>query len=151
MGLVLATLAVAGISDGRAGRRVGRPADTRGGRADSPVDAPRNAVTVLVDTLRPDHLGAWGYAGGTSPAIDELARRGIVFENARSVAPWTGPTIATLFQGRYPLALLAPVEDERLRFGPLPPAPATLAEKMRAAGLRTFALCDHPGLRPEDG
>jgi len=38
----------------------------------------------LVDTLRPDHLGAYGYARDTSPAIDALAARGTVFTSAYS-------------------------------------------------------------------
>jgi arylsulfatase A-like enzyme len=41
---------------------------------------PINVVILAVDSLRPDHLGCYGYAKATSPAIDDLAARGVLFE-----------------------------------------------------------------------
>jgi len=151
MGLVLAAISAVGPRANATRRQQHFPAGLPRARAEIVAAPPGNLVVILLDTLRPDHLGAWGYGKGTSPAIDALARRGIVFENARSVAPWTAPTIATIFQGQFPFALLAPSEGEVAGFGPLPPAPATLAEKMRGAGLHSFALSDHPGLRGGEG
>jgi hypothetical protein len=63
---------------------------------------PKRVVVVFVDTLRPDHLGAWGYDRPTSPGIDAFAATATLFENARSVAPWTLPTARTLLTGRHP-------------------------------------------------
>ncbi len=63
-----------------------------------PDSDPERVVLVFIDTLRPDHLGAYGYtARPTSPNLDRLAAGGVVFEHARSVSPWTLPaTLATL-------------------------------------------------------
>ena len=58
-----------------------------------------NIVLISVDTLRPDHLGAYGYARNTSPRIDRLASGGAVFENAVSSSSWTLPAHAALFTG----------------------------------------------------
>jgi arylsulfatase A-like enzyme len=63
---------------------------------------PYNVVLITVDTLRPDRLGYGGHTRPTSPAIDELARQGLVFPNSYSVSGWTLPSIATILTGRYP-------------------------------------------------
>ena len=107
-----------------------------------------NIVVILIDTLRADHLGAYGYPRPTSPAIDEIAKTSVVFERAYSTAPWTNPTIATLFTGYYPQELF-PVAPHRLAIHQaLPLAVDTLAERLHAAGYRTAALVDHPGIGP---
>jgi len=59
----------------------------------------RGVVLILLDTVRPDHLSAYGYDRETSPAISRLGERGVVFEQAVSSAPWTLPAAATLFSG----------------------------------------------------
>ncbi len=61
-----------------------------------------NVVVVLIDTLRPDHLPAYGYAHATTPYLAELAARGVVFEHAYSASTWTAPATASLFTGLYP-------------------------------------------------
>lgn len=45
---------------------------------------PPNVIVICIDTLRADHLGCYGYKRDTSPAIDSLAREGVVFEDAYS-------------------------------------------------------------------
>ncbi len=70
-------------------------------RADPTPDMP-NVVLVLVDTLRADHLGAYGYDRPTSPHIDALAREGVLFRQAIGQAPWTSASIASLMTGLYP-------------------------------------------------
>ena len=57
---------------------------------------------MLVDTLRADHLGAYGNRGGNSPTFDALAAEGIVFERVIAPAPWTQPAVASLFSAVYP-------------------------------------------------
>ena len=65
-----------------------------------PADAPlQGAVLVLLDTVRADHCSAYGYARPTTPALERLARRGVLFENAISGAPWTLPAVASLLAG----------------------------------------------------
>lgn len=59
-------------------------------------------LLISIDTLRPDHLGAYGYERDTSPFLDEMAGRGTVFDQAWSPAPWTLPAHATMFSARRP-------------------------------------------------
>jgi arylsulfatase A-like enzyme len=108
-----------------------------------------NVVLVLVDTLRADHLGTYGYGRPTSPRIDAIAREGIVFERAYSVSPWTNPAIATLFTGFWPQKLMPPARHRIAIHQALPDAVETLAEGFAAAGYRTAALVDHPGITPK--
>ena len=61
-----------------------------------------NIVLYVVDALRPDRLGAYGYTKGTSPFLDRLAEQGIVFRNCYAAASWTKPAIASLFTSLYP-------------------------------------------------
>lgn len=61
-----------------------------------------NILVIVLDTLRADHLGSYGYPRATSPHIDGLARQGVLFESAISQAPWTAPSMASLFTSLYP-------------------------------------------------
>ncbi len=60
-----------------------------------------NVLLITVDTLRADHLGAYGYPRPTSPRIDKLAKEGVVFEQARSQGPMTCFSVPVLATGRY--------------------------------------------------
>src|SRR5689334_15658285 len=61
-----------------------------------------NLVLILIDTLRADHLHAYGYSRETSPALDRLAARGVLFEDAVTAAPWTLPSSMSILTGRLP-------------------------------------------------
>src|SRR5262245_25679501 len=63
---------------------------------------PRNVLVLLVDTLRADHLGLYGYARPTSPNLDRLAADGVVFERARSQAACTFPSVNSILTSRSP-------------------------------------------------
>jgi arylsulfatase A-like enzyme len=63
-----------------------------------------NLLLITVDTLRPDHLGAYGYSRSTSPNIDALARRGLRFEHAETVQSATWPALTSLHTSLYPSA-----------------------------------------------
>ena len=66
-------------------------------------DAPLpNIVFIMIDTLRADRLGALGYDRDLTPAIDAMAGEGILFERATAAAPWTQPSVASVFTGQYP-------------------------------------------------
>ncbi len=67
----------------------------------SPADAP-NVLLVVLDTVRADALGTYGASPDLTPNLDRLARRGVVFDNAWSTAPWTLPSMAGMFTGRLP-------------------------------------------------
>ena len=59
-------------------------------------------LVVLVDALRADKLGCYGFDAPTSPAIDAMARESILFENVHAASPWTAPSFGTLFTGVSP-------------------------------------------------
>mgnify|MGYP002381296395 CR=1 FL=1 len=61
-----------------------------------------NVVVVTVDTLRPDHLGCYGYSKIETPAMDGIAQRGVLFENAAAQTPLTPPSHASIFTGQNP-------------------------------------------------
>ncbi|HEY6737848.1 MAG TPA: sulfatase [Actinopolymorphaceae bacterium] len=61
-----------------------------------------NIVVVVVDTLRPDHLGCYGYSRPTSPWIDALAAESLVFERAFAAGIPTTPSFTTLLTGLHP-------------------------------------------------
>jgi len=69
-------------------------------RASAPLAGP--IVLVSIDTLRADHLPAYGYRGVRTPAIDALAADGVVFDRAYSHAPQTLPAHTALLSGRLP-------------------------------------------------
>jgi len=91
-----------------------------------PPPVPRNLVLISLDTLRADHLGAYGYAKKTSPDLDRWAERAFVFENAVSAANYTLAAHHALFQSK--TATIA----RDLRFEGL-----TLAEMLKQQGFRT--------------
>lgn len=96
-----------------------------------PPDRP-DVVLVTIDTLRPDHLGAYGYAAGTSPRLDALAARSTLFENAVSQAPHTVPSVLQIMTSRFSMGLM------------VPPEVPTLAELLKAQGYQTVAVVDNP-------
>jgi len=64
---------------------------------------PFNIVVVTIDTLRPDHLGCYGYTKIKTPNLDKLAEKGTLFENAVCQVPITPPSHASIFTGTYPV------------------------------------------------
>jgi arylsulfatase A-like enzyme len=96
---------------------------------------PDNVIIILVDTLRADHLGCYGYARPTSPNIDELARQSFVAENAIAQAPWTLPSVASLFTSLYPLAHGATMAAHAV-----PECLDTLAEVLKRHDFETAAF-----------
>lgn len=69
-----------------------------------PLHRPRypNILLITIDALRPDHLSCHGYKRNTSPNIDKLARKGVLFTQAISQASWTCPSIHSLITSTYP-------------------------------------------------
>ena len=61
-----------------------------------------NILFIVIDALRADRLGCYGHPGGFSPTIDEIAAESVVFDQAISQAPWTQPSIASVFCSSYP-------------------------------------------------
>jgi arylsulfatase A-like enzyme len=104
-----------------------------------------NVIIYLVDTLRADHVGTYG-GGSLTPNIDAFAREATVFENTIAQAPWTKPSVASLFTGRGPLS-----HGVRLLNDRLPQEAVTLAELLSAAGYQTAAFSTNWHIRHETG
>jgi len=95
-----------------------------------------SVLLITVDTLRADHLGAYGYKDISTPIIDGLAARGVLFENAVTPAIETLPSHASILTGTWPPTHgIRGNGDYRLS-----PEAATLAEALRQRGLRTGAV-----------
>lgn len=60
-----------------------------------------NVILIILDTVRAANLSLYGYDRQTTPAIDEWAASGVVFDRAVSTAPWTLPSHASMFTGQY--------------------------------------------------
>jgi arylsulfatase A-like enzyme len=125
-GLLGLVLVLAGLVFGGDRLRQWREA----GRPQPPAGSP-NVLLIVLDTVRADHLSLYGYPRPTTPALQRLAGRGIRFEQARAASPWTLPSHASLFTGRWPHELavrwLTPLQG---RF-------PTLAEYLGAHGYAT--------------
>jgi len=110
-----------------------------------PVSRP-NVLIVVISGLRADHVSAYGYRRGTTPAIDALAATGTLYEQAISPAPWSLTAQASLLTGLYPsehsAAFDHPTLDESLE---------TLPEKLRASGYATFGVTTDPQIGRANG
>lgn len=62
-----------------------------------------NIVLITIDALRADHLSCYGYERKTSPNIDRIAEKGIIFENTIAPCSWTTPSMVSLFTSTYPI------------------------------------------------
>ncbi len=90
-------------------------------------------ILVSVDTLRADHLGAYGYSRDTSPFLDALATEGVRITHFRSPVPWTLPAHTTLLTGLLPSSHRVVDDGVRLDRG-IPVLPELLAARGYATG-----------------
>ncbi len=133
--------------------------DLRVRRAPPPAPAPvarrpaqddLSFLLITVDALRPD-LWFFGYERPVSPNIDALAREAVVWENAYSISTYTGYCLPPLLASRYP-SEMPRTDRHEVRYLP---DNVLLAERLRAAGLRTLGAASHflfsPDLRWIDG
>jgi arylsulfatase A-like enzyme/Flp pilus assembly protein TadD len=104
-----------------------------------------NVVLVTIDTLRADHVGAYGYSAGDTATLDRLAREGILLEDCVVQVPQTRPSHASLMTGRYPF-------EHGIRDNyspPLAPSLPTLASVLRTHGWDTAGFVGaYPVSRP---
>jgi arylsulfatase A-like enzyme len=89
---------------------------------------------ITLDTLRADHVSAYGYERQTTPNIDRLAHGGVLFEHAIANSSWTLPSHASLLTGRLPH------EHGADWLAPLDATYPTLAEVLAARGYATAAF-----------
>ncbi len=97
--------------------------------------AARSVVLITIDTLRADHVGAYGDAGASTPTLDALAREGARFDKAWAAAPITLTSHASLLSGRYP-----PGHRARHNGIEVDQSVPTLATALQSAGFATGAF-----------
>ena len=98
--------------------------------------AVRNVLLISIDTLRADHLSAYGFPRPTTPNIDAVAREGVLFKNVRTPVPMTLPAHVSMFTGTLP-----PTHGLRDNLqNRLPEGSLTLAEMLKARGFTTGAI-----------
>jgi arylsulfatase A-like enzyme len=105
-----------------------------------------SVLFVLVDTLRADRLGIYGYPRPTTPNLDALGRSGIVFTRVLSQSSWTKTSMASLWTATFP------ANNGIVRFSDGLPAEAVLpAERFRDAGFRTAGIWRNGWVAPNFG
>jgi arylsulfatase A-like enzyme len=112
------------------------PSPVRGGG----VQATRpDIVIVLTDQQRGDAFGAAGAGDVHTPAMDRLAREGVVFTRAFTATPQCSPSRAALLTGRYPhrTRVMGNVGAGEGMSGPLDPSLATIGRVFASAGYET--------------
>jgi arylsulfatase A-like enzyme len=105
-----------------------------------------NVLLVVVDTLRADHLGCYGYRRPTSPSIDAFARESLRWQEGRAQTSWTRPAMATILTGLYPI-------EHRVLLRPdkLPSSIETVGERLRSAGYETAFFTPNANCSPHFG
>jgi arylsulfatase A-like enzyme len=101
--------------------------------------APRGVILIHADTLRPDHLGLYGYRRDTAPFLTQLAKEGATFSNAFSQAGWTKVSTSSFMTSLYPTTHGVRGTTDRL-----PASATTAAEVFRAAGYATVSFSSVP-------
>jgi len=99
-----------------------------------PIARP-DILLYVVDTLRADRLSCYGGPAGISPALDELASDGVLFENAMAQSSWTKPSMVSVLSG-----MLTTEHGVRRREPRIPNKVTLVAEVLRSAGYRTGAF-----------
>lgn len=117
---------------------------------------PRNVVLVCIDTLRADHLGAYGYdRNPTTPNLDRLAESSMLFEDVWATSGWTKPSVPSFLTGTLPCQHGVYEGSARARIGAvtdvLPEDLETLAERFQQEGYQTAAFVKNAQLRRGNG
>ncbi len=111
-----------------------------------PLAEDYNIIFISIDSLRADHIGAYGYERDTSPTIDSLAERGVRFAHSSSTTSWTLPAHMSMLTGRSILGHGVIWHDRKLS-ADIP----TLAESLKAAGYTTGAITSAPYVEAKYG
>lgn len=120
-------------------------ANSRGGRSNPRLtdlpDGPRNVILLVVDTLRADRLGCYGYTRDTTPNLDRMAADGTLYRDHRPQGVMTIPSMISMMSGLY---VAGPEEV-------LPAYQPTLAELIQRAGFSTIGLAGNKNLTDDRG
>lgn len=143
LGALVVLLAIGGFGAAR-GFTAG-PETAKNAAALAPGSRP-NILLVLIDTLRADHLGTYGYSRPTSPNIDAFAKESVLFEQAFSQSSWTKPAMASLLTGHFPSMHQTNLEQQKL-----PESETIVTQLLRDQGYQTAVLSGNPWITPDYG
>lgn len=107
---------------------------------------PKNVIFIMLDALRADHLGCYGYGRKTSPAIDELSKTGVLFEACFSQSGWTCPSISSFFTSLYPDFHKTVIWENKLN-----PKLMKISTLMKASGYFTAGGSTNVGISAKSG
>jgi arylsulfatase A-like enzyme len=141
--LVISAIAGAEDHDPRAGFRIFHPnvvagiecEDRRAVAGDQELPGRPNIVVYLIDALRADRVGCYGYGRNTTPRIDEFASSALLFSGAQAQTSWTRTAVASIFTGLLPQQHGAIDKKDAL-----PEAATTVAELLSGAGYESAAV-----------
>jgi arylsulfatase A-like enzyme len=105
-----------------------------------------NVFIYMIDTLRPDHLGIYGYSRPTSPHIDAFAQDATLFLDAVAQTSWTRPAVASIFTGLNPPSH-GVVRADRALAEDL----ASLPEVLQGLGYQTWGIITNGNVAPAFG
>jgi len=102
-----------------------------------------NIIVLILDALRADHVSCYGYHRNTTPNIDRISEQGTIFLETIATAPWTVPSVASIFTGLYPSEHGATQENPHLD-DHVP----TLAQILSENGYETIGFSTNPWFNP---
>jgi len=117
-----------------------------GSSGDHQASGIKNVIVIILDALRADHLGIYGYHRNTSPNIDRLAKAGIVFDQAIVQAGWTRPSVASSFTSVNPDTHNTLIFDDIL-----PSELLTMAEVFRQNGYFCYGFIHNANIESHFG
>ncbi|MHC4312017.1 MAG: sulfatase [Planctomycetota bacterium] len=103
-------------------------------------------LLIGIETLRADHVGCIGYSRNTTPALDAIAKEGVVFSKVMATSSWTMPTVMSVLTSLYPEVHGTTSYDRKL-----PEDVTTLAEVLRENDYKTVAFVSNPTLDGRHG
>ena len=118
----------------------GEPVLWNGGEFERP-----NVLVLLIDTLRADRLGSYGWERARTPRLDELASKGVRYANPMSPSSWTLPSHASIFTSTFS-SQHGLWQDQRL-----PAELTTVGETLQSSGYRTAAFAEAGFLNARHG
>ncbi len=123
--------------------------DSSGRSSEGPSAIPQhltgspNVILLMIDALRADHLGCYGYTRASTPIIDALARQGVRFHEPYGQASWTKPCTASIFTARFPSS-----HKTYLKPDILPDSVITVAEAFQQSGYYTVGFANNINIAP---
>lgn len=105
-----------------------------------------NIIFMCIDALRADHLGYSGYDRNTSPFLDQLAQKNIVFQKNISQSSWTKTSVATFMTSKFQTLYEVVDDEDKLPFHVI-----TLAEVLNNNGYTTVGIVSNPLLKTKFG